>query len=597
MSERTLNAYLRDSLKACRQSFFAVVVFSFFVNLLMLTVPIYLLQLYDRVIPNKSIDTLIFLTILAILALITLSVLDTIRTTILMRMGAWLDYRLSSHIISGTINRSLRKERPSSIRVLNNLATLRNFFSEQALITILDLPWAPVFTLVLFLLHPLIGTITLVGLFLLAGLAVLNEYLNRSHVKHSEASSSKLTEYAASVVKNSDVIEAMGMRGNFLQQWDLKNQASLATHSRVATKTSWINTLAKFLRFALQIAVVCSAGWLIMNNQLTGGAMMASVLLMRRAIGPMGMAISSWKSVLRARNALEQVSSRLDIAPTLKTHPPLAQPSGPLTVEKVTYYYSKSTKPVLYKNNLEIHPGQSIGIGGPTAAGKSTLARLLVGIAKPTSGHIKLGGIDITKWDSDELGPYIGFLPQDVELFAGTFRQNIARMEDGEMSAVIEAAKIAGVHDMIMQFPKQYDTEIGDEGAFLSGGQRQRIALARAAYRNPILIVLDEPDANLDREGREALANAIAILKEKNAMIILISHQSSMLKLADNVIMLKKSRSEKITNSSKKPPETPTKFPISVNKTNSRENRMLEIRNATDALISTFNEPSKKSDK
>lgn len=597
MSEQTLNAYLRTSLKACRQSFFAVVVFSFFVNLLMLTVPIFLLQIYDRVIPNRSTDTLIFLTILAVLALLTLSALDAIRSTILMRMGAWLDHRLSSHIISGTINRSLRKERPSSIRALYNLATLRNFFSEPALITILDLPWAPVFTLVLFLLHPLIGTITLVGLLILAGLAVLNEYLNRSHVKYSEASSSKLTEYAASVVKNSDVIEAMGMRGNFLHQWNLKNQASLAAHAGAAAKTSWINTLAKFLRFALQISVISCAGWLIMNDQLTGGAMMASVLLMRRAIGPMGMAISSWKSVLRARNALHQVSSRLDIAPTLKTHPPLAQPSGPLTVEKVTYYYSKSTKPVLYKIYFDIIPGKSLGIGGPTAAGKSTLARLLVGIAKPTSGHVKLGGIDITKWDSDELGPHIGFLPQDVELFAGTFRQNIARMEDGELSAVIEAAKIAGVHDMIMQFPKQYDTEIGDEGAFLSGGQRQRIALARAAYRNPILVVLDEPDANLDREGREALANAIAKLKEKNSMIILISHQSSMLKLADNVIMLKKSRAEQITNSPKKHPETPTNFPMSVKKINSRENRMQEIQNATDALISSFKAPPKNRDK
>ena len=481
-------------------------------------------------------------------------------------MGAWLDRRLSSHIISGTIKRSLRKERPSSIRVLNNLATLRNFFSENALITILDLPWSPVFTVVLFLLHPLIGTITLIGLLVLAGLALLNEYLNRSLVKESESSSNKLTEYAASVIKNSDVIEAMGMRRRFISQWDLKNQASLKTHARTVAKTSWINTLAKFIRFALQIAIVSCAGWLIMNEELTGGAMMASVLLMRRAIGPMAMAISSWKSVLRAHNALKQVSARLDVAPTLKHYSPLAQPNGPLTVEKVTYYYSRSTKPVLYKINFTIEAGKILGIGGPTAAGKSTLARLLVGIAKPTSGKIKLGGIDIRKWDSDELGPYIGFLPQDVELFAGTFRQNIARMEDGEMSSVIEAAKIADIHNLIMQFPKQYDTEIGDDGAFLSGGQRQRIALARAAYRNPKLIVLDEPDASLDREGREALANAIRKLKEKNAMIVLISHHSDMLKLADNVIVLNKARVEKIEHSPKKEIEEPANFPLPIKK-------------------------------
>ncbi len=562
MSKQTLNAFLRDTLNTCRQSFFSVVFFSFFVNLLMLTVPIYLLQLYDRVIPNRSTETLIFLTIIAVAALITLSVLDATRSAILTKMGSWLDRRLSSHIISGTVKRSLRKEKPSSVRVLNDLATLRNFCSEPTLLSILDLPWAPIFTFVLFLLHPLIGTITLIGLVLLAGLAILNEYLSRSLVKNSEDSSNKLIEYASSVIKNSDVIEAMGMRQNFLNQWNSKNEASLASQAQFVSKTGWISTTAKFLRFALQVSVVFSAAWLIMNDQLTGGAMMASILLMRRAIAPMERAISSWKSVLKARNALKQVSYRLDIAPTLKPYSSIAKPSGSLKVEKLTYTYSRNAKPVLYKINFEIRPGKSLGIGGPTAAGKSTLARLLVGIAKPTSGHVRLGGTDLTYWDSEELGPHLGFLPQDVELFAGTFRQNIARMdENGDVYSVIEAAKIAGVHKMIMQFPKRYETEIGDSGAFLSGGQRQRIALARAAYRNPKLIVLDEPDANLDREGREALSNAIEKLKQKGSMIILISHQSSMLKLTDDVIMLKKSRVDPVLKPTKKHSRPPADFP------------------------------------
>ncbi len=567
MSKQILNAYLRDTLKACRQSFFAVVFFSFFVNLLMLTVPIYLLQLYDRVIPNRSTDTLIFLTILAVAALITLSVLDAVRSSILMRIGAWLDKRMSSHIISATVKRSLRKEKPSSVRVLNDLATLRNFCSEPTLLTILDLPWSPIFTVVLFLLHPVIGTITLIGLILLAGLAILNEYLSRSLVKDSEDSTNQLTSYAASVIKNSDVIEALGMRGNFLKQWNKKNQASLAYQAQFVSKTGWITTTAKFIRFALQVSVVFSAAWLIMNNELTGGAMMASVLLMRRAIAPMERAISSWKSVLRARNALKQVSYRLDIAPTLKSYPSLAKPSGSLTIEKLTYAYSRNAKPVLYKINFEIVPGKSLGIGGQTAAGKSTLARLLVGIAKPTSGHVRFGGIDITQWDSDERGPYIGFLPQDIELFAGTFRQNIARMEEGNIEAVIEAAKIAGVHNMIVQFPKGYETEIGDSGAFLSGGQRQRIALARAAYRNPKLVVLDEPEANLDKEGREALIKAIEKLKQKKSMVILISHHSSMLNLMDNIIMLKKARVEYASDLTEKKSQTLVDISKKVNAT------------------------------
>lgn len=562
---------MRETISHCRQSLYAVVIFSFFVNLLLLTIPIYLLQLYDRVIPNRSTETLAFLTIIIVAALITLCIVDIIRSSILSRIGLWLDKRLSSHIISGTIRRSLKKEKPASARALYDLATLRNFFSEPTLIVILDLPWSPVFTAVLFMLHPMIGWITLVGLVMLFGLALLNEFVTRGLVKNSESSANKLTDYASSVIRNADVIEAMGMRSNFLQQWNVKNQDVMTSYHKSTKKTASIASAAKLLRFFLQVAVIFTATWLIIHDQLTGGAMMACILLMRRAIAPMERAISSWKSVLKARNAFKQVSYRLDIAPTLKTYPPNVRPEGQLSVEKLTYTYTKSAKPVLYKINFELKPGQSLGIGGPTAAGKSTLARLLVGISKPTSGAVKLGGVDLTAWNSEELGPNIGYLPQDVELFSGSIRQNIARMEEGEIYAVIEAAKLAGVHEMVMQFPKRYETEIGEAGAFLSGGQRQRIGLARAAYRTPKLVVLDEPDANLDREGKQALARAIDTLKKKNCMVILISHQSEMLKLTDQVIMLKRSSSKRTYRAKEKLKSKPTDFPLKASKSDNEE--------------------------
>ena len=559
MGDNSLNSFLRDNLKLCRRSLVAVAIFSFCVNLLMLSVPLYLLQLYDRVVPNRSGDTLLFLTAIMISALIALASLEAIRSFILVKIGHWLDRQLSEHLLSGTIVRRVYKQRGSSVRALRDLATVRNFFWDPALLSILDIPWTPLFVFVLFMLHPLIGGITLAGVIILLVLVFVNEKLTRPLIQRSGDASSKLLDNASTIVRNADAIEAMGMRNNLVKLWQKSNEDSLSDHVQAIRRGGWISAGVKFLRFGLQIAVIGSAAWLIINGELTGGAMIASILLMRRAVSPMDTAIGSWKSVQKVRAALQQVSKYLDVAPTLRDSPDLPEPNGNLVVNKLTYRHRGSSKPVLYKIDFQLQPGESLGLVGPSAAGKTTLARLLVGIAWPTSGVVRIGGIDIGNWDSEHRGPFIGYLPQNVEMFSGTFRQNIARMADGELEAVGKAAEIAGVHDLILQFPKGYETEIGEEGAYLSGGQRQRIALARAIYGTPKLVVLDEPDANLDREGRAALINVIKYLKQTGTIVILITHHSDIVRYLDKVMILKKARAEVLSNSSEKPKEKPYK--------------------------------------
>lgn len=543
-SPSSWNPFLRSCLTLHRGSFMAVVLFSFIINLLMLTVPLYLLQIFNRVIPSQSIDTLLFLTAIVVIALITLSLLESTRRFVFVRLGTWLDKRLGGFVLSGSIVRSTRKYRPSSAQTLRDLTTIRHLLSGSDIFPILDAPWTPIFLLVLFLLHPLIGMISLVGAVCLFCLALINEISTRQLIQDSNIATSRSLDYASAILRNSDVIEAMGMRRNVIGSWNEYHRAATDLQSRTSMLTSRIEAIAKFLRLALQVIVIGTAGYLVLSNQLSAGALIASVLLMRRAVAPMDRAISSWKMIVKARNAFRRVSSRLDLAPELAGNQTLPMPSGYLSVRDVGFRYPGRKTATLRGATFKVHPGESIGLTGDTAAGKTTLARLLAGLAEPDSGYIRMGGIDVTRWDTQALGPFVGYLPQDSELFSGTVRHNIARMGESVLADVIEAAKLAGVHEMVMQFPEGYDTEIGEEGAYLSGGQRQRIALARAVYGYPKLVILDEPDANLDSDGKTALARAINELKRKGSMIVLISHQNAVLRYTDTILVLRKGRIE-----------------------------------------------------
>lgn len=554
MSSRTSKnetTFLRTCISMQRGKIIAVIVFSFIINLLMLTVPLYLLQIFNRVIPSQSVDTLIFLTIIVFISLITLASLEALRRLIFSNIGSWLDKRLGGFILSGSIVRSVSKCRPSSAQTLRDLSTIRQLFSGSSLFPILDIPWTPLFILVLFLLHPVIGYITLAGALILFCVALFNEFSTRNLTALTDETTTVSNRYAAAVLRNSDVIEAMGMRSNVIATWDNYHDKSTNYQSQLSTRSNRIASFASFTRMILQIAVIGAGGLLVLNHELTVGGMIASFLLMRRAVAPMDRAISSWKTILKARSAFKSVNKRLNLAPELQSEVTLPIPSGNLSIKNASYTYPNRTKATLQDVTFKIKPGEAIGLTGNTAAGKSTLARLLVGLAKPDSGYIQFDGLDIARWKAEDIGPYIGYLPQDNELFAGTVGENIARMGVADKTAATEAAKLAGVHEMILQFPQGYETEIGEGGAYLSGGQRQRIALARAIFKSPKLLVLDEPDANLDREGKAALFHVIKEMKQQGTMIIFISHQEKVLEFADRILRMKKGRIENISQNEK----------------------------------------------
>jgi len=552
-------SFLRTCLAVQRKKIYAVILFSFIINILMLTIPLYLLQVFNRVIPSQSTDTLIFLTIIVFVSLTTIAILEFLRRMIFANIGIWLEQRLGGFILSGTIVRSVEKSKTSSAQGLRDLATIRQLFSGSSLFPILDVPWTPIFLWVLYLLHPTIGNIALIGSILLLGVGLLNELSTRNLTNRKDDASSMSKKYATSLLRNADVIEAMGMRGNIVGTWDKFHNQSIKLHQILTALRNKILFLAKFIRLMMQMVVIGVGGLLVLEHELTVGGMIAGVLLMRRAVAPMDKAIDSWKTIVKAKKAFKRIDQRLAFSPELHQNTRISQPlpSQELIIKDLFFTYSGRSKKILKGLTFKVNAGESIGISGNTATGKSTLARLLVGLASPDSGYVHFDGSDVTSWRPEEIGALIGFLPQDSELFSGTVEENIARMGAVDSDAVLAAAELAGVHDMISQFPEGYETDIGEDGSYLSGGQRQRIALARAVYDVPKLLVLDEPDANLDREGKKALANVLVEMKKKGSIIILISHQVKILRLTDRILLISKGKLKQVIDNNKAPTQEP----------------------------------------
>lgn len=537
-SSGTVNSHLRNVIASTKRTLRAICVFSFVINMLVLAVPLYLLQIYDKVLPNRSTDTLLFLTGMVLIALMTFAILDALRRGILVKLGAWFEEQLGEHLLSSALERSVDKN-SSSTNVLRDLTRIRNFLSGSSLLAVLDCPWSPIFIAILFVIHPLIGMLALLGGLFLFGLAYANERLTRQIVRDADDVSRQSMDNAAAFTRNADVIKVMGMQPTILKRWRAGRDTGLALSFGATKRGARLSTIAKFTRLLLQVGVICLAAWLILHGQLTPGAIIASVLLMRQAISPVERVIRSWKTVIKTRKAFNNVNRYLDNAPSLQESPLMPEPEGSLAAKRISFRLKNPSRSVFSRISFKVKPGESVALVGSTAAGKTSLARVLVGAKEPTSGRVTLGGFDLSKWRPEHLGPYIGYLPQDVELFAGTIRENIERFQDGNIEAVIEAAKLANVHEVIQDLPEGYDTEIGVSGVYLSGGQRQRIALARAVYGNPRLIILDEPDASLDSEGRAALASAVEKLKQLDAIIILITHDPSVCEFVDRVFELK----------------------------------------------------------
>ncbi|MEM8844871.1 MAG: type I secretion system permease/ATPase [Pseudomonadota bacterium] len=529
---------LVDTREQFKRVFAVVFGFSLLINLLMLAVPLYMLQVFDRVLASRSWDTLILLTIITIVAVLSMAALEAVRSSILVRLSSWIDNQLSATLLTGSVISGLNKDE-TSVRSLRDLSTIRSFLTGPAMVSLLDSPWVPIYLFCVFTLHTYLGWIATAGALFLFVFAVINELLTRKPVAQSSDNSMRSMQMAESAARNADAIEAMGMLGNLINRWNTIDIDGRLSSAKASSLTGMITASSKFIRLSLQVGILGTGAWLAVLGEITPGAMIAASILMGRALAPVEQSIASWRSALNTRSAYTRLHNLLISMPSRTESMPLPAPKGNLEVDGLTYIYPGLAEPILRGIKFKLNAGESLGILGASGSGKTTLARLILGNLEPKMGHVRLDGMDVYQWNSEDLGPHCGYLPQNVELFAGTIKENIARLGEIDPEAVVEAAKIANCHDLILRFPEGYETKIGEGGLKLSGGERQRVALARAVYGNPKFILLDEPNSNLDGNGEVALIDAIANLKTQGSTVIVIGHRAGLFTKVDNLMVLR----------------------------------------------------------
>ena len=529
---------VRQALKACRAGFANVGVFTAVINLLMLAPALYMLQVYDRVLSSGNEMTLLMLSLMIVGLFGFMGLLEWVRSLVVIRLGTRMDLRLNPRVFQAAYEASLAGSKGAAGQVLADLTSLRQFATGQALFAFFDAPWFPVYLGVMFLFSPWLGLMALVGAVLLTVLAWLNERLTREPFAEAGRLSQQASLQAGSNLRNAEAMEAMGMLDAVRQRWTTLHHGFLGLQNHGSERAAVIAALSRTLRMTLQSLVLGLGAWLALEKQVSPGMMVAGSILMGRVLAPIDQLIAVWRQWGSARQAYVRLNELLQAQPARPEAMPLPAPTGRLAVEQVVAMLPGTRKPCLSNLGFALDAGDSLGIIGASGSGKSTLARLLVGAAKPFDGKVRLDGADLQQWDKVALGQHIGYLPQDVQLFAGSIADNIARLGEVDAEAVVAAAQLAGVHDMILKFPAGYDTLLGEGGSGLSGGQRQRIGLARALYRLPALIVLDEPDSNLDEAGEQALLAAIAKVREQRRTLILITHKPALLAGLEKLLVL-----------------------------------------------------------
>ncbi|MFU0504447.1 type I secretion system permease/ATPase [Pseudaminobacter sp. NGMCC 1.201702] len=526
----------------CKTSLLLVFALSFFVNFLALTVPLYLLQIYDHVLASRSLDTLMMLTLIVVVALAVHSMLEALRRAMLARVGVWLDDRLQAPVLVAAVQSALRGNPAAAAQAWRDVGGLRSFFGGSACTALFDLPWTPIFILAMVLVHPLLGAIGLFASIVLFGLAVLNEMMTRKPLSRSSAAWIESQHRFESLMRNVEAISAMGMlpgvaRLLHADQSDAKNEQLVA-----AARASTMQALARFIRLLAQVVVMACAAWLVILNDVSPAAIFATSILLGRSLAPVEGAIGTWKAVTGMRLGYGRLKKIMASAQQPRSAMELPRPNGQLSIEQVTFIPPGANTPALRRLTFAINPGEVLGVVGPSGAGKSTLGRLIAGTTAPTVGHVRLDGAEMGIWLAAGGHQYLGYLPQDIELLGGTVRQNIARLQDAPADDVIAAASMVGLHETIMRLPQGYETDIGAGGTKLSGGQRQRLGLARAFFRQPRLIVLDEPNASLDFDGEEALRQAIQDMRQRGSTIVIIAQRLGILNMSDKVLVLDNGR-------------------------------------------------------
>jgi len=533
-------------LDQCRPVFWIVFAFSFGVNLLMLITPLYSLQVLDRVLSSQNKDTLLMLTLIMIVLYIALHMIQVARSFTLIKLGEWLDQQLSPDLFMNSIRSAAMKASVGGAQNLRDLQTVKQFLTSVGINTLFDAPWSIIYIAVLFMIHPWMGWLSVIGALLLLCFAILNAYATNSKLNEANEFSMRSMNQSEISTRNAEVIEAMGMMTAVTNRWQKFQQQSLALISVASYRNGIISNISRFIRMILQLLVTGLGAYLVIVSpmDMSTGGMIGSSIIMGRALTPFDNAIEIWKQIsssLKSYERLKQAYVRLsDRQEAMK----LPIPQGNFSVENVFFAPTipGSNGPTAYTLkgvSFALNPGDILAIIGPSAAGKSSLAKIMVGVWKALQGSVRLDGADVYSWNREDFGNHVGYLPQDIELFSGSIKDNIARLkEDADPNAIVEAAQMTGAHDLILRLKNGYETDIGVGGANLSGGQRQRIGLARAFYGNPKLVVLDEPNANLDELGEQALVNAIAYAKQKKITTVIISHRPSILSCVDKILIL-----------------------------------------------------------
>lgn len=514
------------------------------VNVLALTSPLFMLQVYDRVLASRSLSTLVGLAVLAVALYAFQSLLDIIRARVLLRIGESFDHHLSGRVHEAVVRLPLETRMPGDgLQPLRDLDNVRNFLSGQGPTALFDLPWMPFYLGICFLFHFWIGMTALIGGIVLVSLTIITNARSRGPTSDTVQHGIKRNALMEAGRRNAEVVRAMGLGNRLAARWQKANADYLASNRRAGDVTGGLGGVSKSLRVMLQSAILGVGAYLVINQETSAGVMIASSIMMGRALAPVDLAIGSWKLFLMARQSWTRLDDLLSRMPGTAAVMALPKPEKDLRVEAVTIVPPGERKPTLAGINCVIAAGSALGIIGSSGSGKSTLARALVGVWTPASGKVRVDGAGFDQWDREALGRHIGYLPQGVELFDGTIRENISRFEEGaDAEAVVAAAKAAGAHDLILRFENGYETRIGEAGSSLSAGQRQRIGLARALYGDPFLVVLDEPNANLDEKGERAVVNAIASVRERKGIAVVIAHRPSALGAVDFVMVVESGR-------------------------------------------------------
>ncbi|WNL12214.1 type I secretion system permease/ATPase [Aliarcobacter cryaerophilus] len=529
---------LKKSLLSAKKSFIMVGLFSMFINILMLVPPLYMLQLYDRVLGSRSQDTLIMLTLIVVVLFITMGLLEVVRSRVLVRVGNKLDSMLSQRIFDSLFELERKAPGRSSSMPLNDLTQVRQFMTGNGLFAFFDAPWMPIYIIVLFIFHPAFGFFAIFAAIVLVGITIANEYSTKDKLAEANNLSRASTIYVDSNIRNAEVVNAMGMRNNISKVWADKYFGFLNAQNIASDSAGVWSNLSKSLRVMFQSLILGLGAYLAINMEVTPGMMIAASIIMGRALAPLDLIIGSWKGFSSARSSYERIEGLLNDFPKDKEYMQLPAPKGEITLENVVVIPPSGTVPSLKGISMKIEKGDVVGIIGPSAAGKSSLARVMLGLWPLSNGVARIDKADISQWDREDLGKYVGYLPQDIELFEGTVSQNIARFGEVEPEKVVEAASKAGVHEMILKLNEGYDTKIGPGGASLSGGQRQRIGLARALYNNPVFVVLDEPNSNLDDVGEAALVEAIKTLRAGGTTVVIITHRTNVLQATNKLALI-----------------------------------------------------------